>query len=482
VTLSLDTSSDGAKSGSAALVLASHDSDLSDASVPVGPVALSGTIDNFAIAAFEQLSGGGSFSHNGTAYTRDIGTIAASGTLGTIGIGVLNAAIGLSDLLSGSFDITGSTAFANTGFVSFSGLGAGVQDTAPSVILSQAAVGTFSETITLHSAGSNSSGFNGALADETLTVTGSVACFRQGTRVLTARGELAVEELEIGDRVPVLLGGRLARVVWIGHLRIDCRRHPRQQDVWPVRVQAGAFGGGTPHRDLFLSPDHAVHADGVLIPIRYLVNGTTVAQVETSDVIYWHIELDQHEILLAEGLPCESYLDTGNRGVFENGGAMVQVHPDFALRIWETEACAALVVAGAQLAAAKTRLLARAFALGYAATGERDLQLMADGRVVQPSRDGGTYRFALPPGARAGRLISRRFVPAQIFPDIVDHRQFGVAISALRLDGCATAVGDPRLTDGWHAPEPGLRWTDGDAGVTLAGVRALAFDVALTGS
>jgi hypothetical protein len=87
-----------------------------------------------------------------------------------------------------------------------------------------------------------------------------------------------------------------------------------------VRVVAGAFGGGLPGRDLWLSPDHAVLVGEVLIPIRYLVNGATIVQVAVDAVTYWHVELERHEVIVAEGLPCESYLDTGNRGAFEPGG------------------------------------------------------------------------------------------------------------------------------------------------------------------
>ncbi len=107
-----------------------------------------------------------------------------------------------------------------------------------------------------------------------------------GTRVLTAQGERTIEDLRVGDEVVTLLGRRLARIAWIGRSDIACARHPRPWDVQPVRVQAGAFGEGQPHRDLFLSPDHAVFSHGVLIPIRYLLNGATVAQVEMDHVTY----------------------------------------------------------------------------------------------------------------------------------------------------------------------------------------------------
>jgi hypothetical protein len=37
---------------------------------------------------------------------------------------------------------------------------------------------------------------------------------------------------------------------------------------------------------------------------------------------------DRSQFLLAEGLPAESYIDTGNRGFFENSGTPPVLHPD----------------------------------------------------------------------------------------------------------------------------------------------------------
>jgi hypothetical protein len=307
------------------------------------------------------------------------------------------------------------------------------------------------------------------------------ACYAAGTRILTARGDVAVEHLREGEPA-VTKSGETAPIRWIGHRRIDCRRHPRPHDVWPVRVLADAFGSGLPRRDLWLSPDHAVFVDGVLIPIRYLLNGKTVAQEQRNAITYWHVELPRHDLLLAEGLPAESFLDTGNRAAFSNGGASVQLHPEFALRVWETKACAPLVLGGPRLATAKRHFLTQAIALGHRMGDDPGLKILADGRELQADADGRQWRVRLPAGTKTVRLTSRVWSPARMRPDEDDTRLLGVAISRLWLDRREMSFESAGLSSGWHAPEPGWRWTGGDAKLVLPGMRELAFEVAMTGS
>ncbi len=192
------------------------------------------------------------------------------------------------------------------------------------------------------------------------------ACFASGTKLLTPRGPVAVESLREGDLL--VTAGGLAPIRWIGHRRTDLARHPRPHDVMPVRVRAGAFGDDTPVRDLVLSPDHAVFVDGVLIPIRHLANGTSIAQEARDDITYWHVELARHDVVIAEGLPCESYLDTGNRSAFENADGPVELHPEFARTVWAAQGCAGILTDPSELAlrAIHTRLAARARRYGLA--------------------------------------------------------------------------------------------------------------------
>jgi len=304
----------------------------------------------------------------------------------------------------------------------------------------------------------------GTISD-TFTPVFTVACFAEGTRLLTPDGEVAVEALREGQSV-VLASRRSVPVTWLGHRRIDCRQQPRPQDLWPVRVRAGAFGPDVPRRDVLLSPDHAVFvpAADVLIPIRYLINGATVVQEAVDEVTYWHVELADHDVLLAEGLPVESYLDTGNRGAFANGGAAVAMHPDFSGEVWRRRGCAPLVWDGEVLAQQQARLLEQAAALGYERTNDPDLNVVCRGQTLRPRREGAALVWHLPPGTREITLQSRSTVPAWTYPGQTDHRRLGVAVWEIRLEG--RVVPESSRVAGWHAAESGLQWTDGNA--TLA--------------
>ncbi len=187
-----------------------------------------------------------------------------------------------------------------------------------------------------------------------------IACFVAGTRIATEGGEVAVQSLRLGDRVRALLSGRWETVEWIGHRVVDIVRHPRKAQVWPIRVSAHAFAPCQPVRDLWLSPHHGVYIDDVLIPVGLLTNGTTIRQVQLPAIDYWHVELPRHEVMLAEGLPTESYLDTGERTDFLLTGPFTTLFPTFGSRRAEGEGCAPLVLEGPELDAVRAMLGERA--------------------------------------------------------------------------------------------------------------------------
>ena len=218
----------------------------------------------------------------------------------------------------------------------------------------------------------------------------SVACFVAGTRLLAPRGAVAVELLRPGDSV-LNAGGVVRTVRWVGFRAIDLSRHPDPDVVRPIRILANAFADGVPAREVRLSPDHAVLVDGVLVPARLLVNGASIVRAtECRDVVYYHVELDAHDVLLAENLPAESYLDTGNRGMFANADAPTMLHPDFGdgQRRRVMGGCAPFVSEAARVEPMWRRLMARACALGLAeadgseAVHDAALRVMAGGRLI----------------------------------------------------------------------------------------------------
>lgn len=192
-----------------------------------------------------------------------------------------------------------------------------------------------------------------AAADGSVLVS-ATACYAAGTHIATPGAEVLVEDLRAGDRVSLAAGGS-ATVRWVGHRRLDLRRHPRPRSVQPVRVRAGSFGDGLPMRDLVLSPEHALFIDGALVPVSALIDGESVVQEAWDRVCYHHVELECHDVILAEGLPAESYLDTGNRHHFANG-ALASLHPHFRQGDRPTQPCAPLVLDGPVVEAARAAL------------------------------------------------------------------------------------------------------------------------------
>ena len=193
-----------------------------------------------------------------------------------------------------------------------------------------------------------------------------LACFASGTRIATPTGERHVEDLTVGDLVSTV-GGAQRPVVWVGRRRVDIDRHPSPEAVRPVRIAAHAFGPNKPARDLLLSPDHAILIEDVLIPIKYLIDGVSVAQLPLPSMTYHHIELQTHDIVLAGGLPTETFLATGNRTAFANGQGPAQLHPIFGHEsmedadrclTWDALAYAPLRVVGPEVDRARAALLA----------------------------------------------------------------------------------------------------------------------------
>ena len=162
-----------------------------------------------------------------------------------------------------------------------------------------------------------------------LTGTGFEApCYGRGTLILTDRGEVPVEELAIGDLI-MTKSGWLRPIKWIGHRSYDGRFIRGKREVLPIIVSAGALEEGVPARDLWVSPEHALYIDRLLVPAKLLVNGMTIIQVEAVERLeYFHIELEGHDVIFAEGAPAESYVECDNRLMFHNGAEYAALYPE----------------------------------------------------------------------------------------------------------------------------------------------------------
>ncbi len=329
-------------------------------------------------------------------------------------------------------------------------------------------------------------------------------CYVAGTHILTAKGERAIESLSQGDIVLVLSDGELKAqpIKWIGCRRIDLTAHPRPETVAPIRIERDAIAAGIPHRDLLVSPDHAVFVDGKLICARQLLNGTTIrSEFGWTAVDYYHVELDQHAILLAEGLPAESYIDTGNRGFFINSGEPLVLHPDLTdetdYPTREAGSCAPFVSDEASVQPIWQRLADRAATIGRpvpqrATTIDHGLRLLVDQRTVKPVfSDSDRVTFILPRGAREVRLVSRAQSPTAARPWLDDGRRLGVRVKRIVLRGADEVreipVDHPRITRGWWAVEHDgpimSRWTDGEAVLPLPAMDGhVMLEVHLAGS
>jgi hypothetical protein len=145
------------------------------------------------------------------------------------------------------------------------------------------------------------------------------SCFLPGTRIKTTEGEVNIEELRIGDNV-LTASGETKPIKFIGRRKISRERTGPWNGDGPVKISRFAIDGLVPHSDLYVSPWHAIYIDNILIPAKYLVNGVTIvadAKPEALSLTYFHIELDTHEAVLAEGLAVESFL-RDNPHVFDN--------------------------------------------------------------------------------------------------------------------------------------------------------------------
>ena len=148
-------------------------------------------------------------------------------------------------------------------------------------------------------------------------------CFATGTTILTPDGERAIETLQPGDRV-VTHDGRSTPAIWVARQTVA---NPRAVELGrkPVRIDAGALGPDLPNGPLTVTADHALPFGDMLVNAGALAeDGTPIRLLPLAGLPsmfnYWHVELENHECVVANGVPAESFIDYVGRSGFDNYG------------------------------------------------------------------------------------------------------------------------------------------------------------------
>ncbi|GGX67239.1 hypothetical protein GCM10007385_40410 [Tateyamaria omphalii] len=152
-------------------------------------------------------------------------------------------------------------------------------------------------------------------------------CFAGGTLISTANGEVAVERLSIGDHV-VTSKGTTVPVKWVG--RQTMKKMFSGQSMQPICIKSGALGDGLPHSDLTVTPDHAIIIDDYAINASALVNGVSIDWVPMADLddifCVYHVETEDHDVILANGACAETFIDAADRKNFDNYDEYIELY------------------------------------------------------------------------------------------------------------------------------------------------------------
>jgi len=193
-----------------------------------------------------------------------------------------------------------------------------------------------------------------------------VVCFLPGTLIATPEGDRAIETLAMGDLI-TLAGGKQKPVKWIGEMTVNLNLFNRHT-ASPILIRAGALGHGLPKRDLYTSYHHGFELEGTLVIAGVLVNGTSIVQCSDwpeQTLKFYQVEVEGHELMLAEGAPCETFGEDGDdRALFDNAAEYHALYPNAVQG--EQMSLGRVSVARQLPRAIKERIEAAAIEMGYA--------------------------------------------------------------------------------------------------------------------
>lgn len=344
------------------------------------------------------------------------------------------------------------------------------------------ALPNLSDTVVAGSGGSQSFGKTYGSNTAILSVS-DAACFCRGSRIRTARGDIPIEEIQIGDHIVVfdddVTKGTTRQVTWVGQSRAVVRsRLPNDEAGYPVRLLKGAIAHNVPYKDMLITSEHCLFLDGRFVPVRMLVNGRSIFfDKSIASYDYYHVETEDHSVIMADGVLTESYFDTGNRFAFKQNGPVVSMRQSRNLT-WD-DAAAPLDVSRHFVEPLFRRLQSRADRVEHAGrsqatflTHEDGLRLVTEtGRLLHPIRKvKDRVMFKIPAGVRSVRILSNASRPCDVIgPFVDDRRMLGVLVGYIELfesDTTTTLISHLQDVDlsGWNTIENGaMRWTDGSA-------------------
>ncbi|SFG43965.1 Hint domain-containing protein [Sulfitobacter dubius] len=144
-----------------------------------------------------------------------------------------------------------------------------------------------------------------------------IPCFTPGTKIATPKGEVRVEELQVGDRVITRDNG-IQTIRWAGAREMTGAEFEMAAHLKPVLIRKGALGNALPERDMMVSPNHRVLVANektalyfeereVLVAAKHLTGMDGIDVVEVSGTTYIHVMFDRHEVILSDGTWTESF-------------------------------------------------------------------------------------------------------------------------------------------------------------------------------
>lgn len=308
--------------------------------------------------------------------------------------------------------------------------------------------------------------------DQTFPTT--IYCFLTDVQIETPSGAKFVQDLRVGDEIITVENNQkyVQKITSIVSKNVIVMN----KDQSPIRILKSAITDNVPYKDLLITPEHCLFIEGQFIPARMLVNGRSIIQ-DTSYTTYdyYHIETEEHSVVIADGMLTESYLDTGSR---------INNHLSVTgKKTWENDAAAPLNTSQNFVETIYKQIENRANLQNFPdnsvknkLTYDRDLYLTTpEGHILSAIYTKGNYiAFRLPPNVDHVTLHSRTSRPSDVVgPFIDDRRSLGVLINNITLsDNDQTFTIDTYLNiknlSGWSIQEPTkCRWTLGKAELPL---------------